>query len=432
MKKQSKKLPDIITENESDRLLSEFTEFGSDAYINDDAQRRILSSVMRKAGFEMKDTMKVNKTRRHGRRFMGILIAAAVLAVGSIGAAAYGASKGFEAGLRPFFGFGDEDEGSEPFSFNSDTQAAMDNISVYECKVLKNDFEGIDITFEGAVAYRNTVYAIFTLRRSDSQPFVRTNSEYEWRMRKAYSEYDYLGYQPPFFDNEIVNNVEDGSLTIMIDSGEYDPDNDEENREPLKFGFEDLYLIPYYHYSYENGDTDTVEKLDGLGQAKADLFNAYHDVCENSSMFTKVEPDNIFSLKKWSGDPLGEDNEYTRRYSELDRQLTAQLDELAADCFKGSYEIEIDTSELNVSGKGNYYDQPFAFNEVMFDGERPDMKVHYKNGKTAMLSSEGSSTYGGGWTIYYGAEEPLLVDEIDYLRIGYKKITLGEEMSEEE
>ena len=62
-----------------------------------------------------------------------------------------------------------------------------------------------------------------------------------------------------------INNVEDGSLTIMIDSGEYDPDNDEENREPLKFDFEDFYLIPYYHYSYENGDADTVEKLDGLG-----------------------------------------------------------------------------------------------------------------------------------------------------------------------
>lgn len=79
------------TENDCKKMLNELKGFKSTAFIGDDEQQRILSSVMRKAGFDMKETIAVKKTRRYGKRFVGFVVAAAVLATCAVGAYAYNA-----------------------------------------------------------------------------------------------------------------------------------------------------------------------------------------------------------------------------------------------------------------------------------------------------------------------------------------------------
>ncbi len=82
-------LSDIITEKGAQTLLEGYTDFADEAFLSDDEQQRILSSAMRKAGSEMKETMLTKKKRKHSKRFAGIVLAAAVALTGAIGAAAY-------------------------------------------------------------------------------------------------------------------------------------------------------------------------------------------------------------------------------------------------------------------------------------------------------------------------------------------------------
>lgn len=79
------------TENDCEEMENELEDFMSTAFIGDEQQQRILSSVMRKAGFEMKENITVKKTKRHGKRFVGFIAAAAVLATCAVGAYAYNA-----------------------------------------------------------------------------------------------------------------------------------------------------------------------------------------------------------------------------------------------------------------------------------------------------------------------------------------------------
>lgn len=83
------RLSELISTSGAQRLNDEFAEFSANAEITDEEQQRILSSVMRKAGAEMKETMTTKKTRRHSRRFVGFMIAAAIAVTGAAGVYAY-------------------------------------------------------------------------------------------------------------------------------------------------------------------------------------------------------------------------------------------------------------------------------------------------------------------------------------------------------
>lgn len=86
----SVKLTELHSADESECLLmeSELEDFGG-RELGDDMQGRILSSVMGKAGFDMKENITVNKTKKINKRLVGFMIAAAVFATGAISAGAY-------------------------------------------------------------------------------------------------------------------------------------------------------------------------------------------------------------------------------------------------------------------------------------------------------------------------------------------------------
>lgn len=86
----SVKLTELHGADENECLLmeSELGDFGG-RELGDDMQGRILSSVMGKAGFDMKENITVNKTKKINKRLVGFMIAAAVVATGAISAGAY-------------------------------------------------------------------------------------------------------------------------------------------------------------------------------------------------------------------------------------------------------------------------------------------------------------------------------------------------------
>ena len=95
-----------ISENNSDMIDSVYEDFEKNAFVTDDEQNRILSSVMRKAGFDMKETISIKKTRKISKRIAGIVIAAAAMLIGAVTAAAYYAGYRLEDGqiIRKFYG----------------------------------------------------------------------------------------------------------------------------------------------------------------------------------------------------------------------------------------------------------------------------------------------------------------------------------------
>ncbi len=101
MKDKLKELENSVSLADAERLSDELASFGENHSLTDEEQQRILSSVMRKAGFEMNETIRINRTQRNSRmdthkdhtaevvrRKHGSAIAAClvVVAAGAIGA----------------------------------------------------------------------------------------------------------------------------------------------------------------------------------------------------------------------------------------------------------------------------------------------------------------------------------------------------------
>lgn len=80
-------MPLLLSDRDTELLKDAFAGFESSATTDSAAEQRVLSSVMRKAGYGMKET-KTGRIRRLNKRFIGIAAAAAVLVCGAIGAAA--------------------------------------------------------------------------------------------------------------------------------------------------------------------------------------------------------------------------------------------------------------------------------------------------------------------------------------------------------
>ena len=101
-----KYLSDMLTQSDCEALDRELTGFGSGAELDDETSKRILSSVMRKAGFEMDNNITVSKkNKRMGRRFTVLLAAAVIAVTGAVGAgAAYVYRK--NAANETYFGSG--------------------------------------------------------------------------------------------------------------------------------------------------------------------------------------------------------------------------------------------------------------------------------------------------------------------------------------
>ena len=134
----------------ADMFADELAEIDDQTEIGDAPKQRILSSVMRKAGFEMKGNMTEKRIKRHNRRFMGFMIAAAVIVIGSVSVAAY-------------YGFFNKESVAH---FNDDADT-LEEKGFAANQVLEN--EHIRITIDTVLSDGYNGYIIYTTEALDEE-----------------------------------------------------------------------------------------------------------------------------------------------------------------------------------------------------------------------------------------------------------------------
>lgn len=206
MEKELEMLMNGLTPSEADKFADSFDAFGEDD-ISAVEQERILSSVMRKAGKDMKETITVNKTKKRGKRFAGFMIAAAVLTTGAIGAGAYAAySSGFFNGVKAFYPDATKEDNDNIAMITEDGDAS----------ILENTFDGLDFTVDGVLNDGILNYVMLTVSRTDGTPFTLDEGEnfyFKYSGGAVPEDYDYIFYN--FKDGKPYLNA-DGTLSVLV------------------------------------------------------------------------------------------------------------------------------------------------------------------------------------------------------------------------
>ncbi len=446
MNREPERLNDLITESGAEKLGTEFDEFAGSTVISVEEQDRILSSVMRKAGFEMNETMTVKKTRRHGRRFIGLAIAAAVLGAGAIGAGAY-------AGRNILGRFV-----SDRYGDDIDQSKAVENLQSvtkdFEGVVLENTFEGLDFTYEGIVNDGTEANMMLTVSRSDGEPFVL--EEYGELISPCprisarvtdgnYEDAELFPYQSYSVSAGDADINPDGSITFCIPISDYamfyldneefwdhlnDPDQLNNINGEFVLSFTNLYLIPD-EKSYD-------ELMSGeMNELMTAPENYYLDGEYEKS---RQAVERTFELYKQSASESYEGTLTFTVNTEDDHSLHAQTAE-------GDTTIDVSISSLSVkaevSNEKGYEVQDWEVYEKT-DGQGSQnrdipIEVYLRDGTRYLPYPDwGSSCFDQGFTnesvldehglpittkawLYADFREPMDVNDIDYVIVdGYK------------
>ena len=259
MSKKPEKLSDIITEKGMQELLNGYTDLGTDYTITDEEQARILSSAMRKAGFEMKGTISVTQSRKKTVSIAVIAVAAACLC-GFTAYAVYQYNYGNAFKAKP------TDNGK---AVTGDVQELESTTQPFNGVVLENTFKDIDFNVEGVVSDASRDHLLVTARKKDGTSFAESDEKrFEAGLQMC------IPCNIDYFNGKEINDAselywgsasvncelnDDGSLSITmtndwkIGDEEYD----------VILGFGDLFS---YQYSEEKGDehTDYLNSLAGL------------------------------------------------------------------------------------------------------------------------------------------------------------------------
>lgn len=139
-----------FSQSDAELFDSVHADFEKNASVSPDEQSRILSSVMRKAGAEMKENNTVKRTRRHSKRFVGFAIAAALFATGAVGAGATYAYKQLSnrTGVEHYMGEQTADEiESMGLAFNDTSENGHIRMTV-DTAISDGNFARLIITLE--------------------------------------------------------------------------------------------------------------------------------------------------------------------------------------------------------------------------------------------------------------------------------------------
>ncbi len=262
MKDKALSLAELIDEAQAERLTAEFRQFGEGAKADEDQQQRILSSVMRKAGIDMKETFSVKRTKKKRISIAAAAIAAACLC-------------GFTAYAVYQYNYGNafkNRENAEGEVITGDVQELESTTQPFDGVIMENTFTDVDITVEGVVCETGVDHLLLTASKKDGTPFAESD---EVVFRSGFGMCIPIQYNAYFKDKEGIDVSElywgddpvmcelndDGTLSIMIDNtwkcdeGEYD----------IILGFKDI-------YSYDPG-TRTEEENEEYVNAECELLN---------------------------------------------------------------------------------------------------------------------------------------------------------------
>ena len=436
MKIDLNRLPDYVNEKDMARFDDKFDQFESSANADTDLEDRILSSVIRKAGFEMNNTIIVRKSRK--KKLITIAVIAAALVSSAIVAGAYAYKTGLWNGMKNVF----TEEVEEPLEEISENKvAALESMTVFDGTLVENTFDGIDIIFEGSIPNIDShggggAYSIFTIRKSDGTAF--TEPPEGWRYAIKYGECAYGrndGF--PLYKDSIYNiNInDDGSISLTLSNwtaGCVLSAIDNKGDHPVYLGFTDLYLEP----DWTEGDeaTESDKKLGEIFELTLDIEDEFMSACNGSSYL--IDDEDNYGVY-WTKDPMTEDCELVRNFKEKDVQLQKAHEEIASEVYHGSvlfsvdfsnYEqkvlkfgvecngepVNIEISPIRAWISGDGYNAPFG-------DKKPELILNYKDGETVELELGETGGWGLGsaddwhqyWRIEGKTNEPIDIDNIE-------------------
>lgn len=389
MKIRLDELPEHFTEADAKLFDDAFEAFGENAKTSNE-QHRILSRVMRKAGYDMKRDGGVKRTRKSKKRIVMILIAAAALLIGALGAAAYYNNNKVRSGMKWLFGGGEDSDA-----------AALDGITSHEGRLTKNSFEELDIEFSGAICDNEDMYAVFTISKKDGTEFTLPEG-YEWRV--GFSDVSHYRFGKAYRTIKSTHSFhmqlnDDGTLSATIRGTEvYEPN---QKKHDYMFAFTNIYCVPeHVFFERENGDFSEIywlanemresfesEGNKGYEESKEKYFSAMQSVSVQSMEGAAECVVDHESLRS-------EIPSYEFEY----RNLTAVVD--------------ITPIKLKVHAEDADWDIKTYYTEQT-------MEIFYKDGTADEL--ECTSRYCGGnasewsWYLDYAGDKPIDVSKIGYI-----------------
>ena len=255
MEERLNALENDLSMTAADMFADELAEIDDQTEIGDDPKQRILSSVMRKAGFEMKEKRTKKRTIS-----IAVIAAAAACLCGFTAFAVYQYNYGnaFKSKLA--------DNGK---TVTGNVHELESTTQPFNGVILENTFTDINFTVEGVVSDVGRDYALVTARKTDGTPFAESDEErFEAGLQMC------IPCNTDYFNGKEINDTselywgyqsvncelnDDGSLSITM-SNDWKIGDEEYD---VILGFGDLFS---YQYSEEKDDVyiDYLNSLAGL------------------------------------------------------------------------------------------------------------------------------------------------------------------------
>lgn len=427
MKEKLKALEESVSLADAEMLSNELASFDVNYSLTDDEQQRILSSVMRKAGFEMDKTISMKKTRRHRKRFAGFVIAAALLTSGAVGAGAYAYyNKGLVNYSKAVYNNSDEE-----------TVKSIEQVEGIGGSCIENSFDELDIQLDTTLNMSDLLVAVFTVSKKDGTPFESVEG-YRYKAGISSRMLFINGIAYGGYENDVSNVFlnDDGTLTLLmacsgIDFSEESGHSLEECSCRIKL--RDLYLIPDYDYWYENGGGEEyIRHEDELRKLLIELQNDYFTETFDAFGEYGLTEDELYKAENLSED----------YYKKLDSYLSARKEQ-SKDSYYGTAVFKIDDmSDRSPHGSASGIDvtaNPFSIKAAgkgdpreLFKDHTPKFEIHMRSGELIDIPvdknfiSWSSGTDGYIWDYVYQFEDrPINVSNIDYVVFDGMKIAVS-------
>ena len=279
MKNVRKELACILTEDDAAEFENTFADFETGACVTKNSQQRILSSVMRKAGFEMKEKRTKKRTIS-----IAVIAAAAACLCGFTAFAVYQYNYGnaFKSKLA--------DNGK---TVTGNVHELESTTQPFNGVILENTFTDINFTVEGVVSDVGRDYALVTARKKDGTSFAESDAErFEAGLQMC------IPCNTDYFNGKEINDTselywgyqsvncelnDDGSLSITM-SNDWKIGDEEYD---VILGFGDLFSYQYseeideLYTNYLNSFTDLgCESIDEYNQKLAAHKQLCHDLAD--------------------------------------------------------------------------------------------------------------------------------------------------------
>lgn len=425
---------DSLSEKELGSFDAQLEQITRSSYIGQTEKNRILSSAMRKAGFDMKEKRTIKK-----KRIVGICLAAALMFGGAIGAyAAY--SNGIWNGMKWRFSENADEE----------TASALESITNTNGVCVTNTFDDLDIFFEGVVNDSDQMFSVFTVKKKDGSAF-ESKDGYRYLIGFNENGYKRIGDFSPIYKDNLNYNIElndDGTLSITVQNTWYIPENSENS---YQLGFTNIYSVPEYRSEPENESdksmNDMNDKCYDLGYT---AVSAYYDMINNSGSYVQKD-----GITYFTADPeLEEGNTYAEKYRSARDEYFSQMKDFSIESYEGTViyqidsvsantlviaadenetgcEIEISPLSIKITGEG-------SFDDSYKEDDIPKIEIKMKDGSVKIY--ETSNLSGGSveqldsnrneivmedWALNYEPDEPIDVEQIDSIVFDGKSVNVN-------